>query len=51
MTSQFPKRSGVISLIEEDDETRPLLVDNLEAEGFHVLVTLDEEGAIAQTVS
>ena len=34
-----------ILLVEEDDETRPLLKRNLESDGYHVLSALDEEDA------
>ena len=34
-----------ILLVEEDDETRPLLKRNLEQEGYRVLLALDEEDA------
>ena len=34
-----------ILLVEEDDETRPLLKVNLERDGYRVLLALDEEDA------
>ena len=34
-----------IFLVEEDDETRPLLKSNLERAGYRVLIALDEEDA------
>ena len=34
-----------ILLVEEDDETRPLLKANLQADGYRVLLALDEEDA------
>lgn len=35
-----------ILLIEQDDETRPLLIENLRNKGYRVIVTLEEEDAI-----
>lgn len=35
-----------ILLVEEDDETRPLLKHNLKTDGYHVVVTLSEEDAL-----
>ena len=35
-----------IFLIEEDDDTRPILKRNLQAYGYRVLVALDEEDAL-----
>ena len=35
----------IIFLVEEDDETRPLLKRNLERDGYRVLLALDEEDA------
>src|SRR4051812_30532492 len=35
-----------VFLIEEDDETRPLLKRNLQRDGFRVIVALDEEDAL-----
>lgn len=35
-----------IFLIEEDDETRPLLKQNLQRDGYRVIVALDEEDAL-----
>ncbi len=39
-------RRPTIFLIEEDDDTRPLLKNNLEADGYHVVVALDEADAL-----
>lgn len=39
--------SPTILLIEMDDDTRPLLTYNLRSQGYHVIVALEEEGAIA----
>jgi DNA-binding response OmpR family regulator len=36
---------ATIFLVEEDDDARPLLKRNLEADGFRVLMALDEEDA------
>jgi DNA-binding response OmpR family regulator len=35
-----------IFVVEEDDETRPLLRQNLQRYGYHVIVALDEEDAV-----
>ncbi|MGV2828636.1 hypothetical protein [Myxosarcina sp. GI1(2024)] len=35
-----------ILLLEEDDETRPILVKNLRNEGYKVIVVVDRENAI-----
>jgi PleD family two-component response regulator len=35
-----------IFLIEEDDDTRPLLKNNLQTHGYKVIVALDEEDAL-----
>ncbi len=35
-----------IFLVEEDDETRPILRENLKRDGYRVLVALDEEDAL-----
>jgi DNA-binding response OmpR family regulator len=40
------KGRKTIFLIEEDDETRPLLRRNLEAEGYRVIVAIDERDAL-----
>ena len=37
---------ATIFLIEEDDETRPLLKRNLQSYGYRVIVALDEEDAL-----
>lgn len=44
MSEKIPQ---TILLIESDDETRPLLRDNLLGWGYRVLVTLNEKDAIA----
>jgi DNA-binding response OmpR family regulator len=36
-----------ILLVEQDDDTRPILRHNLRNRGYHVLVALDEEEALA----
>jgi DNA-binding response OmpR family regulator len=38
-----------ILLVEEDDEVRPLLSQNLHNHGYHVVVALDEADAIERT--
>jgi DNA-binding response OmpR family regulator len=38
-----------ILLVEEDDEVRPLLSQNLRHQGYHVVVALDEADAIERT--
>lgn len=38
--------AATIFLIEDDDETRPLLRANLQREGYRVILALDEEDAI-----
>jgi PleD family two-component response regulator len=40
------KNQKTIFLVEEDDETRPILRHNLTREGFRVLLALDEEDAL-----
>lgn len=40
------RRQPTIFLIEEDDETRPLLRKNLEREGYRVIVAIDERDAL-----
>jgi CheY-like chemotaxis protein len=35
-----------IFLVEEDDDTRPILKRNLREQGYHVIVALDEEDAL-----
>ncbi|OUL22131.1 hypothetical protein BV372_30915 [Nostoc sp. T09] len=42
------KAQATILLIEQDDETRPLLRYNLYSHGFRAIVALDEEDAIAR---
>jgi DNA-binding response OmpR family regulator len=37
---------ATIFLVEEDDETRRPLVRNLRADGYHVVIALDEEDAL-----
>ena len=37
---------ATIFLVEEDDETRPLLKQNLQRYGYRVIVALDEEDAL-----
>lgn len=37
---------ATIFLIEEDDDTRPILKSNLQRDGYRVIVALDEEDAL-----
>jgi DNA-binding response OmpR family regulator len=39
-------KQPIIFLIEEDDETRRMLVRNLRGEGYRVLIAIDEEDAL-----
>lgn len=39
---------ATIFLVEEDDETRPLLKNNLQTQGYRVIVALDEEDALGR---
>lgn len=45
MNNQLQDRPCIF-LIEEDDDTRPLLKQNLQRHGYRVLVALDEEDAL-----
>lgn len=40
------ENQAIILLVEEDDETRPLLKNNLQKQGYRVLVALDEDDAL-----
>jgi DNA-binding response OmpR family regulator len=40
------RKQPTIFLIEEDDETRKPLVDNLRRNGYHVIVEINEEDAL-----
>ncbi|HJR06006.1 MAG TPA: hypothetical protein VJ842_01820 [Pyrinomonadaceae bacterium] len=42
------RNRATIFLIEEDDETRPLLRRNLTRDGFRVLMAIDEDDAISR---
>jgi DNA-binding response OmpR family regulator len=44
--SQDVEKQPTIFLVEEDDETRPILKRNLREQGYHVIVALDEEDAL-----
>ncbi len=44
--SEKQNRSPTILLLEQDDETRPLLMYNLRSQGFRAIVVLEEEDAI-----
>ncbi|HVG31549.1 MAG TPA: hypothetical protein VM911_00655 [Pyrinomonadaceae bacterium] len=39
---------ATIFLLEEDDDTRPILKKNLQRDGYRVLLALDEEDALAR---
>jgi DNA-binding response OmpR family regulator len=39
-------KQPTIFLIEEDDDTRKPLVENLRKDGYHVIVSIDEEDAL-----
>jgi DNA-binding response OmpR family regulator len=39
---------ATIFLLEEDDDTRPILRKNLQRDGYRVLLALDEEDALAR---
>jgi DNA-binding response OmpR family regulator len=45
MTAENEKQPNIF-LVEEDDETRPILKRNLREQGYHVIVALDEEDAL-----
>ena len=40
------ENQATIFLIEEDDETRPLLRSNLQKQGYRIIVAVDEEDAL-----
>jgi DNA-binding response OmpR family regulator len=44
MMSEQTNRPAIL-LVEEDDETRPIMKENLQRDGFRVLLALDEEDA------
>ncbi|HEX8634684.1 MAG TPA: response regulator [Pyrinomonadaceae bacterium] len=44
--SQEPGYQPTIFLVEEDDDTRPILKHNLKTYGYRVLLALDEEDAL-----
>jgi CheY-like chemotaxis protein len=44
--SQEPGHQPIIFLVEEDDDTRPILKHNLKTYGYRVLLALDEEDAL-----
>jgi len=48
--SQEPGRQPTIFLVEEDDDTRPILKHNLKTYGYRVLLALDEEDALERIV-
>jgi DNA-binding response OmpR family regulator len=44
MSAEVKKRPTIF-LVEEDDDTRPILKHNLREQGYHVSIALDEEDA------
>lgn len=49
--SQDPGSQPTIFLVEEDDDTRPILKHNLKTYGYRVLLALDEEDALERIVA
>ena len=49
--SQEPGHQPTIFLVEEDDDTRPILKHNLKTYGYRVLLALDEEDALERIVA
>jgi DNA-binding response OmpR family regulator len=45
MSRDYSKQPTIF-LVEEDDDTRPLLKGNLQHDGYHVIVALNEEDAL-----
>lgn len=43
-------KQPTIFLLEEDEETRKPLVDNLRRDGYHVIVAIDEEDALERVI-
>lgn len=43
-------KTRTIFLIEEDDDTRPLLKENLQRHGYKVIIALDEEDAMERVM-
>ena len=41
------QEQATIFLVEEDDETRPFLKQNLQRDGYRIAIALDEEDALA----
>ncbi len=50
LMSEKQNTPSAILLVEQDDDTRPLMISNLRSLGYHVIVALDEEGAIERTI-
>jgi DNA-binding response OmpR family regulator len=44
--SRDDNKQATIFLVEEDNDTRPVLKGNLQLDGYHVIVALDEEDAL-----
>lgn len=45
------EKQPTIFLVEEDDDTRPILKNNLREQGYHVIIALDEEDALERVTS
>lgn len=50
LMSEKQNTQASILLLEQDDEVRPFMITNLRNAGYHVIVALDEEGAIERTI-
>lgn len=50
LMSEKKNTQASILLLDQDDETRPLMITNLRNAGYQVIVALDEEGAIERTI-
>lgn len=48
--SEKQNTQASILLLEQDDEVRPFMITNLRNAGYHVIVALDEEGAIERAI-
>ena len=51
MIDNEERHQATIFLVEEDDDTRPLLKRNLQSYGYRVIVALDEEDAMERVGS
>jgi CheY-like chemotaxis protein len=43
------EKAATILVVESDNDTRPLLKQNLEGQGYHIVVALDEQDALERT--